>query len=173
MFWQELKEWEHWKIVDSEFSQIQQKEDIENQKQRRRKRWADASSLIKRSRWDDERRFTQPGIFYFLSIYFAGLSLAISSELISLEQVQEIILRVRIRDLTHRIDNVEKEAELQSNDPRRSPSPPPVYDSMGNRTNTRAIRLRRCLSDLRSELIEELLILNPALRVCYSLLSLF
>ena len=92
--------------------------------------------------------------------------MAISSGLISLEQVQEIILRVSIRDLTRRIDNVEKEADIQSNDPKRSPSPPPIYDSMGNRTNTRAIRLRRCLNILRSELIDELLIINPALRVC-------
>ena len=71
MFWQELSEWEHWKTIDSEFSKYQQTEDTENQKQTRRKRWADASSFMKRSRWDNERRFTQPGIllFYYIIQY--------------------------------------------------------------------------------------------------------
>ena len=91
--------------------------------------------------------------------------MAITSGLMSIEQVQEIILRVRVRDLTERIDNAEKEADEISNDPRRSPSPPPMYDSAGNRTNTRAMRLRRSLDILRSELIDEILVLNPTLRV--------
>ena len=76
------------------------------------------------------------------------------------------MLRVRVRDLTNRIDNAEKEAEEISKDPSRSPSPPPIYDSAGNRTNTRALRIRRSLDITRSELIEEILLLNPTLRVC-------
>ena len=76
------------------------------------------------------------------------------------------MLRVRVRDLTNRIDNAEKEAEEISKDPNRSPSPPPIYDAAGNRTNTRALRIRRSLDITRSELIEEILLLNPTLRVC-------
>lgn len=83
----------------------------------------------------------------------------------SIEQVQEIMLRVRVRELTERIDNAEKEADEIAKDPRRSPSPPPIYDSAGNRTNTRAMRLRRSLDILRTELIDEILLLNPSLRV--------
>ena len=81
------------------------------------------------------------------------------------------MLRVRVRDLTNRIDNAEKEAEEISKDPNRSPSPPPIYDSAGNRTNTRALRIRRSLDITRSELIEEILLLNPTLRVCLFFLS--
>lgn len=81
------------------------------------------------------------------------------------------MLRVRVRDLTNRIDNAEKEAEEISKDPNRSPSPPPIYDAAGNRTNTRALRIRRSLDIKRSELIEEILLLNPTLRVCLFFLS--
>ena len=91
--------------------------------------------------------------------------MAILSGVISLEQVQEIQLRVRVRELTDRINNVEAEAERISQDPNRSPSPPPVYDDSGNRTNTRAMRMHRALDMERTELIEEILNLNPSLRV--------
>ena len=91
--------------------------------------------------------------------------MAILSGVISLEQVQEIQLRVRVRELTNRIRNVEAEAERISQDPNRSPSPPPVYDDSGNRTNTRAMRMHRALDMERTELIEEILNLNPSLRV--------
>lgn len=94
-----------------------------------------------------------------------GLSIAVASGVISLDQVQEIQLRVRIKKLSDRIDQAEMEAELISQDPNRSPSPPPVYDSTGNRTNTRAMRLRQKLDKERSELVDEILSLNPTLRV--------
>lgn len=98
-------------------------------------------------------------------LFHIGLNVAITSGLMSIEQVQEIMLRVRVRDLTNRIENAEKEANEGSNDPNRSPSPPPIYDSAGNRTNTRAMRIRRSLDIIRSELIDEILVLNPTLRV--------
>lgn len=88
--------------------------------------------------------------------------------MISLEQVQEIQLRVRIKQLSDRIDQAEVEAELISRDPNRSPSPPPTYDSTGNRTNTRAMRLRKAYDKERSELVDEILALNPSLRVYFS-----
>ena len=91
--------------------------------------------------------------------------MAILSGVISLEQVQEIQLRVRVRELTERMSRVEEEAERISKDPNRSPSPPPVYDTSGSRTNTRAMRMRRAIDMERSELIEEILKLNPSLRV--------
>lgn len=91
--------------------------------------------------------------------------MAIASGVISLEQVQEIQLCVRIKKLSDRIDQADVEAELLSQDPNRSPSPPPVYDSTGNRTNTRAMRLRQSLNKERTELIDEILVLNPTLRV--------
>ena len=86
-----------------------------------------------------------------------GLSVAVASGVIGIEQVQEIQLRVRIRDLTSRLDRVEAEAIMISADPNRSPSPPPVYDSTGNRINTRAMRMRRVIEKERNELVEEIL----------------
>lgn len=104
-------------------------------------------------------------VFAFDSISILGLSVAVASGVIGIEQVQEIQLRVRIRDLTSRLDRVDAEAILLSADPNRSPSPPPVYDSAGNRTNTRAMRMRRVIEKERNELVEEILTLNPLLRV--------
>lgn len=104
-------------------------------------------------------------VFAFDSISILGLSVAVASGVIGIEQVQEIQLRVRIRDLTSRLDRVDAEAILISADPNRSPSPPPVYDSAGNRTNTRAMRMRRVIEKERNELVEEILTLNPLLRV--------
>ena len=97
-----------------------------------------------------------------------GLSVAVASGVIGIEQVQEIQLRVRIRDLTSRLDRVEAEAIMISADPNRSPTPPPVYDSTGNRINTRAMRMRRVIEKERNELVEEILTLNPLLRVLKS-----
>ncbi|KAM7453824.1 hypothetical protein BLSTO_05425 [Blastocystis sp. subtype 1] len=154
LFWQELKEWGPWKDVESAYSKQQQTVESAKETQTRKSRWSDASSRLKRSRWEQKRRYIQP-----------GLNVAILSGVISLEQVQEIQLRVRVRELTDRISNVEAEAERISQDPNRSPSPPPVYDDSGNRTNTRAMRMHRALDMERTELIEEILNLNPSLRV--------
>lgn len=62
MFWQDLNDWDPWKTVDYEFSRFQHCELEKKDKSEKRNRWADASSLIKRSRWDQERRYIQPGI---------------------------------------------------------------------------------------------------------------
>lgn len=91
--------------------------------------------------------------------------MAVASGVIAIEQVQEIQLRVRVRDLTNRLDRVDAEAILISADPNRSPSPPPVYDSAGNRVNTRAMRMRQMIEQERNEIVEEILSLNPLLRV--------
>ena len=128
-------------------------------------RWADASSKLSRSHWDFHRPYIPPGFLNLISVLRKGLSIAVASGVISLEQVQEIQLRVRIKKLSDRIDQADIEAELISQDPNRSPSPPPVYDSTGNRTNTRAMRLRQKLDKERSELVDEILALNPTLRV--------
>lgn len=43
----------------------------------------------------------------------------------------------------------------------RSPSPPPVYDRVGKRTNTRDLRLRDNLQKERLALVEKLMSLQP------------
>eukprot|EP00854_Cymbomonas_tetramitiformis_P009291 gene9291-11007_t len=46
----------------------------------------------------------------------------------------------------------------------RSPSPEPIYDRLGNRTNTREVRYREKLSTQRSDIIEELIEKCPTYR---------
>ena len=47
--------------MDCEFSRFQEHTLEKSTLQEKRSRWADASSLIKRSRWDQDRRYIQPG----------------------------------------------------------------------------------------------------------------
>ncbi|PNH08821.1 Branchpoint-bridging protein [Tetrabaena socialis] len=49
-------------------------------------------------------------------------------------------------------------------DPRRSPSPEPVYDRNGIRQNTREIRHRERLLDLRNRVVEELMREDPSFK---------
>ena len=46
----------------------------------------------------------------------------------------------------------------------RSPSPDPIYDSMGNRLNTREIRAREKIVDQRHKLVEDLIKEDPTFR---------
>eukprot|EP00924_Labyrinthula_sp_SR-Ha-C_P011100 maker-scaffold_51-snap-gene-1.65-mRNA-1 protein AED:0.05 eAED:0.05 QI:0/0/0/1/0/0/2/62/367 len=46
----------------------------------------------------------------------------------------------------------------------RSPSPPPIYDSNGQRINNREYRTKQKLIKERDQLIEELVLLNPSLK---------
>jgi hypothetical protein len=75
----------------------------------------------------------------------------------------KIAVRVRIEELTHAINT----GQLGLDDPtvRRSPSPPPKYDSQGKRTNTREQRTREKLNLERQSLIQVATRLNPAFKV--------
>lgn len=46
----------------------------------------------------------------------------------------------------------------------RSPSPPPMYDSHGRRTNTREVRYRKKLEDERMRLVDRQVKLDPSFR---------
>lgn len=61
LFWQDLKEWDHWKEVESLYNEAQSSTADQSRPSERRNRWADASSRLKRSRWDADRRYIQPG----------------------------------------------------------------------------------------------------------------
>jgi len=56
------------------------------------------------------------------------------------------------------------DALAKENDPDKTPSPPPQYDSNGKRTNTREVRMAEALRKERQEVIERLLKLNPLFR---------
>ena len=49
----------------------------------------------------------------------------------------------------------------------RSPSPEPVYNHEGKRTNTREVRTRKKLENERHRLIQKMLLLNPQFRPPY------
>ena len=57
-----MREWEPWKSVDSEYSQYLQHDSEQKGHSVKRSRWTDATSMLKRSRCDSERRYIQPGI---------------------------------------------------------------------------------------------------------------
>jgi len=46
----------------------------------------------------------------------------------------------------------------------RSPSPEPVYNHEGKRTNTREVRTRKKLEGERHRLVQKMLLLNPQFR---------
>ena len=56
---------------------------------------------------------------------------------------------------------VVQDCALTANDPNRSPSPPPQYDSNGKRLNSREARLIKKLQDEKQAILEELVKLNP------------
>ena len=62
LFWQELKEWGPWRDVESAYSKEQQTVESTKETQQKKSRWSDASSRLKRSRWEQKRRYIQPGM---------------------------------------------------------------------------------------------------------------
>lgn len=71
---------------------------------------------------------------------------------LSQEQIQEtLVLQVRLTQANEKLATVDQDAVVRSQDPDRSPSPPPRYDSNGVRTNPRNVRMREALNRERSE----------------------
>eukprot|EP01088_Endostelium_zonatum_P019572 TRINITY_DN6827_c0_g1_i1.p1 TRINITY_DN6827_c0_g1~~TRINITY_DN6827_c0_g1_i1.p1 ORF type:complete len:488 (-),score=127.00 TRINITY_DN6827_c0_g1_i1:25-1488(-) len=76
-------------------------------------------------------------------------------------ELEALLLRARIDEITHHL----KIPSLLDSIPRRSPSPPPIYDNQtGKRTNTREHRLRTKLERERHMLIERVKTINPAFK---------
>merc|ERR1712227_558497 len=65
-------------------------------------------------------------------------------------EIEEISKRLRSNDLG-----------IPADPAQRSPSPEPVYSSDGKRLNTRDVRTRRKLEDMRHSLITEMKVINP------------
>lgn len=156
MFWQDLATWPGWEEAKRGFMQEQEKVHIQesNKNKRVRNRWGDATNLLKKTRWDSTRRRIQP-----------GMSEAIEQGYISLERLQVILHRVHIEDVLNSLDTVNQDAEQSAADPNRSPSPPPVFDINGKRVNTREWRMRKKLETERNDIIDEIMALNPSLKV--------
>ena len=92
------------------------------------------------------------------------MPIAIAASVISIEKLQVIKFRMKMQKLTERIETVEEDAARIANDPNRSPSPEPIFDKNGHRTNTRSQRMRKKLEDERCEIMDEIVKLNPMLK---------
>lgn len=74
--------------------------------------------------------------------------------------MERYALNVRIEEIAKKLrtgDFVPPERE-------RSPSPPPIYDSQGRRTNTREVRYKKKLEDERVRLVDKQIKLDPNYR---------
>ncbi|KAI8325312.1 eukaryotic type KH-domain (KH-domain type I), partial [Martensiomyces pterosporus] len=88
-----------------------------------------------------------------------GVATALTGAM-SKEQIENYAAVLRIDEITRRL----KSGDVVPPDGQRSPSPPPVYNSEGKRTNTREHRYRRRLEEERTRLVEEQLKRDPEYR---------
>ena len=84
------------------------------------------------------------------------------------QQTQLTSLQSHLRTINSKLSNLEVEAkrvdDLPHGHPDRSPSPPPIYDAMGKRKNTRAVRWRERYTNERQDILEQIMDLNPTMR---------
>ena len=80
---------------------------------------------------------------------------------LSVQQQQLFVLRVKMEANTRKMMTVGPDAMLAEQNPDRSPSPEPTYDSNGKRTNARVDRMRKKINDDRNALIKALIKINP------------
>ncbi|VDK83611.1 unnamed protein product [Litomosoides sigmodontis] len=101
---------------------------------------------LRKSRWSTNKSFVP------------GMPTILPSNL-SDDQRQAYLLQLEVEDATRKL----RLGDFMGNpDPAlRSPSPEPIYDASGKRLNTREIRKRQELEQLRHEKIQALLKLNP------------
>jgi splicing factor 1 len=96
------------------------------------------------TRWSQERAFI-PGLPTFIPYGMKP------------EILEALIIRIRIEEINRRLATEIVVSETEA----RSPSPPPIYDSTGKRTNTREIRMRQKLMKEKNSLIERAMHLSP------------
>ncbi|KAJ1898202.1 hypothetical protein LPJ66_002899 [Kickxella alabastrina] len=85
---------------------------------------------------------------------------AASTAGMSKEQIESYATILRIDEITQKL----KSGDVVPPDGQRSPSPAPMYNSEGKRTNTREHRYRRKLEEERMRLVEEQLKRDPEYR---------
>eukprot|EP01038_Epipyxis_sp_PR26KG_P010169 gene10169-13679_t len=131
---------------------------------------------VRKSRWtitetEDEVNPSNPGLAKMVFPNIPGFPIqfaAVSSEVfqppvISDEILQQgLVLKLQLQQVNEKLITVAMDAARIEQDPNRSPSPPPKYDSSGKRTNTREMRMRENLNSERIRLIEASMKLNPA-----------
>mmetsp|Transcript_13244 Transcript_13244/g.15173 ORF Transcript_13244/g.15173 Transcript_13244/m.15173 type:complete len:612 (+) Transcript_13244:47-1882(+) len=181
--WKEVLNWKGWKEARKEFLAYQQTNEMDNSSnnpedkssvpRKRKSRWGTAESknseapARRQSRWS--RTAPSPSILPSVSPpirpLLPGLP-GMPSNLPPRQRQEMERLQARLREVNDRLKNVDMEATRVDALPvrERSPSPPPVYGPDGKRKNTRAVRWRERLSTERHDLLEKLMLLNPATR---------
>ncbi|KAF2076860.1 hypothetical protein CYY_001827 [Polysphondylium violaceum] len=121
---------------------------------RGRPRTRDEVSLDSRtrlSRWDESQNESTPPSFSQFKTLPPGLTE---------EQIAALLLRLRIDEITKKVTF--GPIEITDRDRERSPSPPPVYDNNGKRSNTREQRVKDKLQKERHGLIQIAQQVNPS-----------
>ena len=103
----------------------------------------------RRSRWGDASEKVDVG----------GLPTAVNGKL-SQAQLDNYATHVRIEEINKKL----RTGDVVPPDGQRSPSPRPVYDAYGRRTNTRELRYRKKLEDERQRLIDRAMKADPNFR---------
>lgn len=102
-------------------------------------------SRKRKNRWGPEASSKENKILGLM-----GMVTAITSTMTP-EQVEAYALQLRIEEITQKM----KINDVVPPYRERSRSPPPTYDNMGRRTNTREVRYRKKLEDERHRLVEK------------------
>lgn len=102
----------------------------------------------KRNRWGDASENKAAGLM--------GLTTAITANMTT-EQLDAYTLHLRIEEISQKL----RINDVVPADGDRSPSPPPQYDNLGRRVNTREYRYRKRLEDERHKLIEKAMKVIP------------
>jgi len=79
---------------------------------------------------------------------------------LSTEQIEALSVRVRIEEITRKINF--NDLDLDPNE--RSPSPEPIYDTQGKRLNTRDQRAKDKLAAERQKMVEMAMAMSPAFK---------
>jgi len=102
-------------------------------------------SRKRKNRWGPESSAKENKILGLM-----GMSTALVASMTP-EQVEAYALQLRIEEITQKM----KINDVVPPGRERSKSPPPTYDNMGRRTNTREVRYRKKLEDERHRLVEK------------------
>ena len=104
-----------------------------------------ARSRKRKNRWGPESSYKENKILGLM-----GMATALTN-IMTPEQIEAYALQLRIEEITQKM----KINDVVPPNRERSRSPPPTYDNMGRRTNTREVRYRKKLEDERHRLVEK------------------
>lgn len=102
-------------------------------------------SRKRKSRWGPEASAKENKILGLMG------SVTALTSVMTPEQIEAYALQLRIEEITQKM----KINDVVPPFKERSRSPPPTYDNMGRRTNTREVRYRKKLEDERHRLVEK------------------